>query len=72
MPVSRKKRNKKTNGFGVRAKERHEQAWKDIEAKRFANMKDRDSRYDYMADIFKAVSGLSKLQERKSNKEDLK
>ena len=49
MPVSRKKRNKKTNSFGIRKKERHQKALHENSGSR------RDyqiSQYNMMANMF--------------------
>ena len=71
MPVSRKKRNKKTNSFGVRKKERHDL---EMEALRLEGMRNRRSMgnaYDYLTSSLITQSLSNMRARRKSNKEDL-
>lgn len=71
MPVSNNKRNKKTNSFGVRAKERYELK---MEAHRLEHMRNRrlmDSANDYMMPALLTQSLSSMRARRQSNKENL-
>ena len=68
MPVSRKTRNKKTNSFGVRAKERHDL---EMEALRLEGMRNRRSMgnaYDYLTSSLITQSLSNMRARRKSNK----
>ena len=71
MPVSKKKRNKKTNSFGTRKKERRDLKMEALRLERMRNRRSSGSIEDYLSSSLITQSLSNMRARRKSNKEDL-